>query len=647
MTQTPAPPRNPARPRPGFDRRARPADPSSPPPPSPPRSRKAGVALPALGAALLLAGCAGTATRATGEPEAPDIAVAYVINDDLLTAGLGESGLRSPTPPAFADAAQPTPQELRRRAIWTNWRGIADLAPGGGYGTVYGALAPVPGREFHAFTTLPGRRQPHRVMVQLPDAFDLAKRCVIVTASSGSRGIYGPISLAGAWGLPRGCAVAYTDKGTGTGYVDIADGVGVGINGQRAAAGEPVEFSVAAGTGPGAPTVAVKHAHSGDNPEADWGRHLQQAAAFALQVLDEARPQGAPWTSANTRVIAVGVSNGAGAVLRAAELPGDWLDGAVAVSPNVLPAQGGRALFDYGTEAALWMPCALNAAAFDGVALARPGGGKAPGGTARCASLHAAGDIAASDPQAQAEEARTTMHSRGWTDAALAAGAISTGFDLWRAVDVTYASAYARTGPAGMPCGYRLAATAADGSARAPTVAERSAWWSDASGIPPGAGVGIVDTLAGGSDPHLPGLRCLRGLWDDDAGAVRAGIAQTRAGLPRDGLPVVVVHGVDDGLVPEAFSGGAYARWATAGGHPVSYWAVENAQHFDAFLGLPALGMRYVPMMPYGYRALDAVWANVTEAKPLPGDARIRTTPRAFANGALAPLTAENLGTLP
>jgi len=74
---------------------------------------------------------------------------------------------------------------------------------------------------------------------------------------------------------------------------------------------------------------------------------------------------------------------------------------------------------------------------------------------------------------------------------------------------------------------------------------------------------------------------------------------------------------------------------------------VENAQHFDAFLGMPALGMRYVPLMPYGYRALDAVWANVTEAKPLPGDARIRTTPRVFANGALAPLTAENLGTLP
>ena len=646
MTQTPPPPKTPARLRPGFDRRARPVDPpASPPPPSTPKSRKPRIALAAIGAALLVGGCGGTGTRT----EAGDagIPVAYVISDDLLTAGLGEAGLRSPVPPAFANADQPTPQELRRRAVWTNWRGIADLAPGGGFGSVYGALAPVPGREFHAFATLPGRRQPHRVMLQLPDAFDLQQRCVIVTASSGSRGIYGPIALAGGWGLPRGCAVAYTDKGTGTGYVDLADGVGIDIRGQRAAASEPVEFSVAAGVADAPPTIAVKHAHSRDNPEADWGRHVQQAAAFALQVLDEARPEGAPWTSANTRVIAVGVSNGAGAVLRAAERPGTWLDGAVAVSPNVLPGTGGRALFDYGTQAAVWMPCALNAAAFDGVAMVRPGGARPPAGAARCASLHAAGELAATDPQAQAEEARIALHRAGWTDAALEAGAISTAFDLWRAVDVTYASAYARTGPNDMPCGYRLAATAADGAARTPTATERHAWWSDASGIPPGAGVGIVDTRATGGDPHLPGLRCLRGLWDDARGAVRERIAQTTAGLPRAGLPVVVVHGVDDGLVPEAFSGGAYARWADASGRPVTYWAVENAQHFDAFLGLPALGMRYVPLMPYGYRALDAMWASVAQAQPLPGDARITTTPRVFANGTLAPLTAENLGTLP
>src|SRR3546814_3500765 len=54
--------------------------------------------------------------------------------------------------------------------------------------------------------------------------------------------------------------------------------------------------------------VAVKHAHSKDNPEADWGRHVKQAAQFALHALDEAVPDAAPFTFDNTRVIAVGIS---------------------------------------------------------------------------------------------------------------------------------------------------------------------------------------------------------------------------------------------------------------------------------------------------------------------------------------------------
>jgi hydroxybutyrate-dimer hydrolase len=617
------------RPRPRQDRRRRP------------------LALSLL--ALALAACAGNATRPSALALDAGIHLhAHVDGDDLLTAGLGEAGLRSPVPPAFANPEQPTAAELRRRAIWTNWRGIADLAPGGGYGSVYGSLQPVPGREYHAFARLPGHQQPHRVLVQLPDAFDVAKRCVVVTASSGSRGVYGAIALAGAWGLPRGCTVAYTDKGAGTGYV-AADGRGFGIDGRIAAGDEPVEFMPAPAPDADAatPLIAVKHAHSGDNPEADWGRHVQQAAVFALQVLDSAHGDAGPWTFENTRVIAVGVSNGGGAVLRAAEIEGDWLDAVVAVSPNVLPGDGGRALYDYGTEAAVWMPCALNAAAFDGVPLARPSGGKHPAGALRCASLKAAERLGGDDAEAQAEAAHAKLKAAGWTDDAIAAGALSTGFDLWRAVAVTYASAYAGMPANAMPCGYGFAALGADGRPRAATATEQAAWWSDGSGIPPGTGIGLLDRRGGAADPTLPGLDCLRALWDDEAGAVRAGIARTRAALPRAGLPVIVVHGADDGLVPEAFSGAAYARWADASARPVTYWRVRNAQHFDAFLGLPVLGMRYLPMLPYGYRALDAVWAHVSEGKPLPDDAEIATTPRAFANGALAPLAAENLGIQP
>ncbi|HEY5782638.1 MAG TPA: 3-hydroxybutyrate oligomer hydrolase family protein, partial [Lysobacter sp.] len=129
----------------------------------------------------------------------------------------------------------------------------------------------------------------------------------------------------------------------------------------------------------------------------------------------------------------------------------------------------------------------------------------------------------------------------------------------------------------------------------------------------------------------LQTLRCLRELWQGDsadAQRVRKGIAETRAGLPRSGLPVVVIHGADDGLVPMAFSSAPYVRQAKAGGRDVRYWQVRNAQHFDAFLGLPDYGARYLPLLPYVYEALDRVDAHLDGSGALPVDAVIATKPR-------------------
>src|SRR5690606_5969322 len=124
-------------------------------------------------------------------------------SDDLLSAGLGLGGLRAKAP-AFAEASAPMREELRRRAIHASWAGIADLGPLGGYGHTYGAVPNVPGREYQALARLPGAKAPFRVLVQVPDAFDAKARCLLVAPSSGSRGVYGAIALAGAWGLPRG-----------------------------------------------------------------------------------------------------------------------------------------------------------------------------------------------------------------------------------------------------------------------------------------------------------------------------------------------------------------------------------------------------------------------------------------------------------
>lgn len=555
--------------------------------------------------------------------------------DDLLSAGLGLAGLRG-APSAYADPLHPTSAELRRRAIQASWKGIADLGPLGGYGSVYGAVPDVPGREYTAFARIPGAHSPHRVLLQAPDHFDRVARCLVVTASSGSRGIYGAIALAGAWGLPKGCAVAYTDKGTGAGYFDTADGTGVALDGTRAKAGQ-AQLEFAPADAPADAGIAVKHAHSGDNPEADWGRHVLQAARFGLAMLDRAYPDAAPFTPQNTRIIATGLSNGGGAVLQAAGLDDDGLlAGVVALEPNVHVPGHGRALYDYVTEAALLMPCALADARFADTPFARASGAVPPAFLARCASLHADGVLQANTPNKQAAEALQKLHDSGWRDEAIATGASSTAFDVWRAVAAGYASAYLRRGVGHMPCGYSYRAM--DNA----DAAVRASWWADASGIPPGNGVALAGGTDGSADPTLPGLRCLRDLWTGDGADARAlhvAVASLAARLPRGNLPVWVVHGASDGLLPTAFTSEPYVAWLQAKGRHPLYWKVPAAQHFDAFLALPGFGDRHVPLLPYGYAALDRLWAHLHAGAPWPASV---PTPAARPRGA-ATLTRESL----
>ena len=58
-------------------------------------------------------------------------------SDDLLTAGLGKTGLAGAAPVA-ANPTAPTAAELRKIAICNNYRAIVDIAANGGYGTLYG-----------------------------------------------------------------------------------------------------------------------------------------------------------------------------------------------------------------------------------------------------------------------------------------------------------------------------------------------------------------------------------------------------------------------------------------------------------------------------------------------------------------------------
>ena len=539
-------------------------------------------------------------------------------DDDLLTAGLGLDGLQGVVP-SFDDPAYPSAAELRRRAIHQNWKGIADLSPLSGFGSTYGKVVDVPGREYHAFARIPGATSSHRVLAQIPDDFDSKARCLVVSPASGSRGVYGAMAVGGAWGLPRGCAVVYTDKGAGSGFFDRASKTGVLLDGTRAGTDGALEFAPAGDGDSDSVGVAVKHAHSGDNPEADWGRHTLQSLQFGLHALDLAFPDLAPFTPENTRIIGIAVSNGGGALLRAAELDEQrWFDAVIAGEPNITP-EGGRPLIDYSLEAAIYQPCAWFAAP-KGPQLAFP---QAMHTLAlnRCTALAEHGLLHAGDLPKQSAEALERLHASGWDDDALSQMGVLIPIDVWRAVIATYLQSYARAQPENPQCGYRFATLGRDGQPRANTLDEQALWWSDASGVAPTAGIAIVDGMATGDDPALPGLLCAQSLRTSDqamAGPIANSVAQTMANARPLSPRTVIVHGKQDGLIPSRWAAHAYAAAAAANGIEIPVYSVPRAQHFDAFLFLPGVAATQLPLLPYVYQTADLAWGSVLGGAALP-----------------------------
>src|SRR5215471_12714825 len=317
-------------------------------------------------AVALLAAAPGTQTLCpfVAAAWADDDAVLHTrydgVSNDLLTAGLGKSGLGSAVPPGFLDPLHPTAEELRRLAIYENYRALVDPTPGGGFGLFYGPNVKadgtvttgeglIAGDEYLTFEKGQDGRTNVTMMVQIPDSFDPTNSCIVTAPSSGSRGVYGAIATAGEWGLKHGCAVAYTDKGTGTGAHDLQNNTVNLIRGERADAAQagddsnftaPISADARAAFNAATPNrFAFKHAHSQQNPEKDWGEDVLRSIKFAFKVLnDQFHGRGIVINKRNTIVIASSVSNGGGASVRAAERDRDHLiDGVAVGEPNVNP----------------------------------------------------------------------------------------------------------------------------------------------------------------------------------------------------------------------------------------------------------------------------------------------------------------------
>jgi hydroxybutyrate-dimer hydrolase len=527
------------------------------------------------------------------------------VSDDLVTAGLGLSGLQAERS-ALIDETLSEPALLRRLAFHGAWNGLSALHHKNGLGPFGNTDLPrVQGREWHQFRWLPNAQQPSRVLLQKPDHFDPERPCLVATASSGSRGIYGAVPLVAPWALPKGCAVAYTDKGAGTDFFDYSDHTGVSLSGRRVAADSaPLGFTPPPANDLNGATIAMPHAHSGDHPESRWGEHVIDAIEWALQQLTITTEH--PITADTTRIIATGLSNGANAVLRAAErIPdSDMIDAVVAVMPNITPPDTPH-LFEYALTAALYQPCMLADTTLTADwPMMNPM--LAALGQLRCQSLADAGRLEAAAPQL----ALQALLDQGFDEDALWLSVPIVALDLWRSVVVNYASAYLKRGPFDMPCGYAIEAPSA-------TPQQRQQWWATHPGGAPGDGIVINDGLATGSDPMLPGLLCLADLLadqGDDGAALRAAIDATRATAhPGPNRPVILVHGSADSLIPAALSSRPYAALATDTHPNLRTVEVDKAQHFDAFMA--ALDDRYgvQAILPHGWIALDQVWAELDQ----------------------------------
>jgi hydroxybutyrate-dimer hydrolase len=649
----------------------------------------------------IVSGCGGVGTPGDGMPDfvQGDLQRTYFDGktNDLLTGGLGSAGLATATPPAFADPANPTAAELRTRAIHANYRALVDMTPGGGYGSLYGPavgiggagmiagheyLALADGGRRHGITSWTREWGGERVtlMVQVPDGFAMGQACIVTAPSSGSRGVYGAIATAGEWGLKRGCAVAYTDKGTGMGVHDLdRDTVNL-ITGERvAASAEPanaqsdrVNFRAdlseperAAFVAANPHRLAWKHAHSRDNPESHWGEDVLNSIELAFAVLNRyhAAPNGRKYTPENTVVIASSVSNGGGASLRAAEEDrGNLIDGVAVSEPNVQPRfdpsfairQGdgspvrdhSRPLLDYITLVNLYEPCAALSIA------------DAPFNTAasagRCEALARGGLLKATTTAAQAVEAQAAINAHGILPEQNFLQPSYNTFFVPQSIAVTYANAYTKAGVEKNLCGYGFAYQ--ENGVPAPlSKADAANLFAIGNGIPPTGKVVLINNDAPGGpredrsstpDQNTAGALCLRALATgtdpvtgnpltgeaaDTRRRVEEGIAAVQAtGNPR-GKPVVIVQGRADGIIPPNHAARPYyalALIAEKRGGDVRYYEVTNATHLDAFNAFPGFDARYVPLHAYYFQALDLMWDHLVNGAPLPPSQVVRTVPR-------------------
>ncbi|BAN23975.1 D-(-)-3-hydroxybutyrate oligomer hydrolase [Caballeronia insecticola] len=623
------------------------------------------------------------------------------VSDDLLTAGLGKTGLASATSPSIANPAAPTAAELRRLAIYSNYRALVDMSASGGYGRFWGpnidlngndtlGEGKIAGKEYIAYADDGSGTQNVSLLVQIPASFNPDQPCIVTATSSGSRGVYGAISAAGEWGLKRGCAVAYTDKGSGNGghelatnLVTLIDGTlaNASLAGTKAIFKANVSASALSSFNSAFPNrYAFKHAHSQQNPEKDWGKNTLQAIQFAYWALNDmfgavsGSSHQVRYGKGSITTIAASVSNGGGASLAAAEQDTDgWITAVVVGEPQInlnLPSQVsvrqggvpvgafGRPLADYTTLANLLQPCAALAPAAAGAPYltALPLATTNAIRTARCATLATNGLISGGNTVAQANDALNQLHQAGYESDSDTLHAPMWDSQAVPAVAVTYVDAYMQASVLDNLCNFSFGTTSAAGAAGvAPIVSPMLTLFGNGNGVPPTNGINLVySNGAGGAADHrlatpdasYAGAACLRGLWTNGNPTMVSNVNAIRVNANLRGKPAIIVQGRADALVPINHTSRPYLganRVAEGNKSQLSLYEITNGQHFDAFLSVAGFDTRFIPVHYYNIQALNLMWNHLKNNAPLPPSQVVRTVARGGAAGSAPALSTANL----
>ncbi len=569
--------------------------------------------------------------------------------NDLLTGGLGHKGLTGNIPSAV-DPTNPTPTEIRTATIANQYKAMVDMRSSAGYGSLYGpstdnSTGKISGTEYLAYGT-----DNSTMLVQLPTSFNRSNPCLIIAPSPGVENVYGAIGTVGEWGLKKHCAVAYTDKSSNgihdlyTDTVNLIDGTRTTVNKEASfIAKGTAKMDIAAYNSVYPYRIAQKHAHSQQNPAANWAKNVLDVIDFAFEVLNLAdsfgEAQTITVTPSNTIVIASGTSTGGTASLLATEQDrNDLIDGVVVASPTInVPNK--KSFLDVISYYNIFQPC-VSANNSNGL-------------PSRCSALAIGGLLTENTLRTQINKTEQILNNYGTL---VTSNIIAHNYlDIYSSYANLYANSYGQFSVTDNLCDYSYAKVNGNSSPTAKTLADLADDFQ-ASNFPSsgtylinnigndGEGINYFNLSNGNSDGYLQGVLCLRqlvtsntifgvsltGIELENSKLVKAGLQKTLATGDLRGTPAIIVHGRDDPLAHVNFTSRAYYQLnkTTQTDSKLVYLEITNANHIDG------LNQKYnvknqIPLQYYLHKALDKMYKHLITKLKLPNSQVIATLPNA------------------